>query len=359
MQNIDNDYYMQRCISLGLKGGKDVLSNPMVGAVLVHNDRIIGEGYHQKYGGPHAEVNAINNVKDIDKSLIAQSTLYVSLEPCCIFGKTPPCTQKIIDSGIKKVVIGCLDPNPHMNGKSLEILAAHGIEVLISNIGNEAKHLIKKFKANLQKRPYIILKWAQSFDGFLGHKNKQVWLTNELSKTLVHKWRTETDGILIGTNTALIDNPLLTARLFEGPQPKRIVIDRNLQLPSHLNLLSDGLPTIVLNSIKESSFENLTYIKLQDFSPDQIAQKLFQHGIYSLIVEGGKQVLQNFIDTNCWDEARIFKTKKTLSQSYNLQNLISVPHCNGRLISSAKLQNDDLTIIENQQKAMDILKNNL
>jgi diaminohydroxyphosphoribosylaminopyrimidine deaminase / 5-amino-6-(5-phosphoribosylamino)uracil reductase len=351
-QNIKDEHtqYMHRCITLGLKGGKYVLSNPMVGALLVHNDRIIGEGYHQKYGGPHAEVNAINSVKEIDRPFISQSTLYVSLEPCCIFGKTPPCTQKIIDSGIKKVVIGCLDPNPSMNGKSLEILASHGIEVIISNAENDAENLIKKFKANLQKRPYTILKWAQSYDGYMGHKHKQIWLSNQLSKTLVHKWRTEIDGILIGTNTALIDNPMLTARLYDGPQPTRIVLDRNLQLPSHFHLLSDGLPTIILNSHKESTSENLTYIALQDFSPELILQKLFQLGIYSLIVEGGKQVLKNFIESNCWDEARIIKTKEKLSHTYDDKYLITAPDCQGKFISSIMLQNDELTIIENQSK---------
>jgi diaminohydroxyphosphoribosylaminopyrimidine deaminase / 5-amino-6-(5-phosphoribosylamino)uracil reductase len=346
MTESENNYLL-RCIELATKGGKAVKTNPLVGAVIVYNDRIIGEGFHEFYGGPHAEVNALNSIVEKDKYDLSLATLYVSLEPCCNYGKTPPCTQMIINSNIKKVVIGCLDPNPEMNGKSIEILQSHGIKVdLISN-SKAAENLIRKFKANLQKRPYIILKWAQSFDGYLGHKSQQLWLSNQTSKTLTHKWRTEVDAILIGKNTALIDNPQLTARLYEGDNPVRVVIDRHLDLPAYLHLFSDGQATIVLNEVKEEKIGDIAYIKLDDSNPLSIVKKLFSLGLYSIIIEGGAKVLNSFIESGLWDEARVIKTGKKLSNDFHNDNLIAALNCFGIIHEERSLDDDKLTVIYN------------
>ncbi len=339
--------YILRCIELAKKGGKAVKTNPLVGAVIVYKDNIIGEGYHEKFGSPHAEINAFNSVKIADRQYLSSATLYVSLEPCCTYGKTPPCTQKIIDSGIKKIVVGCLDPNPDVNGKGVEILNSFGISVEMSVLNIEAENLIRKFKANLQRKPYIVLKWAQSFDGYLGHRSKQYWLTNQASKNLVHKWRTEVDAILIGKNTALIDDPQLTTRLYDGENPTRIVLDKHLELPANLKILSDGYKTIILNEVKNEIIGPLQYIKLDDFSAQNIANTLFSNGIYSLILEGGKKVLSHFIDTGIWNEARVFKTTERLTNEYQPNDLITAPQCAGKLKEKRNLDGDELVVMYN------------
>ncbi len=345
-----HDKYMLRCITLAKKGSGTVKANPLVGAVIVYKDRILGEGYHSYFGGPHAEVNAINSVQSEDLIHLPFATLYVSLEPCCIYGKTPPCTQKIIEVGIKKVVIGCPDPNPSINGKSIALLKANGINVEILEQSHEAENLIKKFKVNLQKRPYIILKWAQSFDGYIGHKAHQIWLTDQASKILVHKWRTEVDGILIGKNSAKIDNPQLTARLYNGENPVRIVLDQRLELSSSLQLFTDGNHTIVLNKIKNESIATLKYIKLDDFSPTSIANTLFLQDIYSVIIEGGSKLLGSFIEANLWDEARVFKTSKKLLDEFKHVELIPAPHCSGKLLQKSTVLTDELLIMQNDKQ---------
>lgn len=312
---------MERCIELARRGGGSVAPNPMVGAVLVHNNRIIGEGWHQQYGQAHAEVNCIASVKEADKSFISQSGLYVSLEPCSHFGKTPPCTDLIIRKKIPKVVIGCRDPFIEVDGKGIEKLKAAGIEVVPGVIEQECKELNKRFFTfHQQQRPYIILKWAQTADGFMASPNpsagggsapqrQRLFISNEYSNRLVHQWRSEEAAILVGTNTALADDPELTTRLWPGKSPVRLVADMNLRLPASLKLFDGSIKTIVFNTVKQEEKENLRFYKLEKnkkFIP-QLLEALYKLNILSVLVEGGATLLQSFIDEGTWDEARIIE----------------------------------------------------
>jgi diaminohydroxyphosphoribosylaminopyrimidine deaminase/5-amino-6-(5-phosphoribosylamino)uracil reductase len=308
---------MQRCLDLALNGMGTVSPNPMVGCVLVHEGKIIGEGFHRNYGGPHAEVYAINSVKDA--SLLSKATLYVNLEPCSHHGKTPPCADLIIEKGISEVVIACVDVNPTVAGKGIKKLQLSGIKVSTGLLETEAIELNKRFFTFHQKqRPYIILKWAQTLDGFIDVERKPgthaapTWITSDALKPLVHKWRTEEDAIMVGTKTVLMDNPQLTAREWSGKNPLRIFIDQHLQVPNDFHLLDGSTPTWVLCSTKPAHPANAEYIQM-DFSEDilmPLMDKLHQHGIQSLIVEGGLQLLQSFIDEGLWDEARVFTGHK-------------------------------------------------
>lgn len=338
---------MRRCFLLAEKAGKKVKSNPQVGAVLVHEDRIIGEGFHEIYGGPHAEVNAVNSVKDEDKALIKESTLYVSLEPCRITSKTPPCTDLILKNGIKKIVVSTTDPNPPMAGKSLLHLGAQGVDVTTGILEDDGQFLIAPFKQNLKKRPFITLKWAKSKDNFMGHQDKQVWLTNEYSKIAAHKIRAENDAIFIGTQTAVIDNPQLTTRLYPGSNPLRIVIDKDHKIPLSHHLLSDDYPTLALSQ-KVRSLENSSkkYIKVNFDKPDflmHLMQDLYEKGICRIMIEGGKRTLDGFIKNNLWDQAYIFKT------AIELKKGIKAPHCSGRLVSKTEFSEDQMVHIRNLQ----------
>lgn len=306
---------MQRCLALARKGAGRVAPNPMVGAVLVCNDRIIGEGWHEVFGGPHAEVNCIQSVAENDKDLIEQSTLYVSLEPCNHFGKTPPCTDLIIKYDIPKVVIACRDPFVEVNGKGIERLRDAGVEVITGVLEKEAIDCNKRFFTfHTRQRPFIILKWAQTADGWMGKKGgDRLLISNEYTNRLVHQWRGEEAAILVGTQTALADNPALTNRLSPGDNPIRLVIDRNLQLPAGLQVFDGAVKTIVFNIIKQEEAENLIYYKLNneiDLMP-QILKALYEMNILSVLVEGGAQTLQSFIDNNCWDEIRKIQSATT------------------------------------------------
>lgn len=307
-------HYMNRCIGLAKLGAGFVAPNPMVGAVLVHNDKIIGEGFHQKFGGPHAEVHCIRSVKEEDKNLISQSTLYVSLEPCSYFGKTPPCTDLVIQNKIPKVVIGCLDPNREVNGKGIEKLKAAGVEVEFGILENECKDLNKRFFTFQKKqRPYVILKWAQTSNGFLSSgTGKRLLISNEYSNRLVHKWRSEEASILVGTNTAMMDDPELTTRLWPGPSPMRLVLDINLRLPSDLKLFNHQVPAIIFNNVKHEETGSLIYYKIEKDGSliQQIINALYKLNILSVIAEGGAKLLQSFIDEAIWDEARVFSNKQ-------------------------------------------------
>ncbi len=320
---------MQRCLQLALLGAGNVAPNPVVGAVLVYDGKIIGEGYHRQYGGPHAEVNCIQSVAEADKGLIEKSTIYVSLEPCAHFGKTPPCADLIIRYKIRHVVIGCRDSfeavdarpnNAAGQGKGIERLMAAGIEVTVGILEKECRELNRRFFTFHEKqRPYIILKWAQSRDGkiapltaykggSLEHENpKRLMISNEFTNRFVHKWRTEEASILVGTNTALLDDPALTARLWPGKDPVRLVIDRELKLPMHLKLFDGSVKTIVFNYIKQSATENLVYHRLnkEEGIPVQIIAALYNMQLQSVMVEGGSKLLQSFIDEGSWDEARV------------------------------------------------------
>ena len=313
-QTVTQDEYMQRCLQLSKLGNGYTAPNPMVGAVLVYEGRIIGEGYHQHYGEAHAEVNCIRSVKEVDSALIQESTLYISLEPCAHFGKTPPCADLIIQNKIPKVVIGCRDPFPEVNGKGIEKLKAAGVETVVGIMEKECIELNKRFFAfYTNHRPYIILKWAQSSNGRLANADySRVFITNEFTNRLVHKWRSEESAILVGTNTALFDNPDLTNRNWEGRNPIRLVVDMDLRLPASLKLFNRQVKTIVFNSIKHEENDNLSYYQVTADVPlvHQIEHALYQAKIQSVLVEGGARLLQSFIDERIWDEARIITNEE-------------------------------------------------
>lgn len=314
--------YMQRCLQLALKGEGYTRPNPMVGAVIVHNNVIIGEGYHRKYGGAHAEVNAVNSVKN--PALLSQSTLYVSLEPCSHYGKTPPCAELIVSKKIPRVVVAVQDPNPHVAGNGIRLLREAGVEVTVGILEEEARELNRFFFINqLQHRPYIILKWAQSKDGFMDKKRTEddalapEILSNSITQTMVHKFRAAIQGIMVGTNTAILDNPHLTVRKWHGNNPVRIVTDRNLRIPSDNALFNENAPTFVFTEKKTREMthkENIRYITI-DFSSNinqQIMSYLYTEKIQSVLVEGGAKLLSSFIAENLWDEAFIEISEKHL-----------------------------------------------
>lgn len=304
---------MQRCIELAQKGAGYVAPNPMVGAVLVYEERIIGEGFHQVYGQDHAEVNCITSVKEEDRKFISQSVMYVSLEPCAHFGKTPPCADLIIQNKIPKVIIGCRDPFKEVDGKGIEKLKAAGVEIELGILENESKELNKRFFIfHTLHRPYIILKWAQSADGKIANGGERLLISNEVSNRLVHKWRSEEAAILIGTNTALMDDPSLTTRLWNGPSPVRLIVDMNLRLPASLTIFDREVRTIVYNTIKHEEDDNILYYQVtNDVSlVHQMMNALYQLKIQSVLIEGGARLLQSFIDEGMWDEIRTITNKQ-------------------------------------------------
>lgn len=312
-RNTEHEKYMRRCFELARKGiGKTGL-NPMVGSVIVRNGRIIGEGFHREYGGPHAEVNAINSVKD--QALLQESTIYVSLEPCAHFGKTPPCSLLIREKKIPRVVIAMMDPHPEVSGKGKTILEEAGIEVISGILEKEAKFLNRRFLVNqTSKRPYVILKWAQSSDGFIdklrkpGDPLEPNWITNQTSRMLVHKWRAEESGIIAGVNTVLTDNPALNVRDWTGKCPVRIVIDRKNRISENFKIKDDTEKTwIFTGEKKKGKGINTEYFTVnENFSLESFLKRLLTMGISSLIVEGGHFLLDHFISNDLWDEARVF-----------------------------------------------------
>ena len=310
MQNVELQY-MSRCLQLARNGADFVAPNPMVGAVIVCDDKIIGEGYHRRYGEAHAEPNAINSVQD--KSLLKRSTLYVSLEPCSHYGKTPPCADLIVSCGIPRVIVGALDPNPKVAGNGIAKLQQAGIDVSYGILAEECRELNKHFFTfQEKKRPYISLKWAQTRDGFIDYKRKNaekqpLTVSNELSKMLVHKQRAEHQAILIGTNTAVLDNPTLTVRHWQGQNPVRIVIDRNGRISEKANLFDGSVQTIVYTEKTMANKENLEFVRL-NFDENilkNILQNIYEHNINSVLVEGGAQTINAFIRQNIWDEASV------------------------------------------------------
>lgn len=320
------EQYMRRCFELAQLGLGRVRTNPLVGCVIVHENKIIGEGFHERYGEGHAEVNALNSVPLDLRPLLSASTLYVTLEPCFHFGKTPPCVNLVLQHKIPKVVISCIDPNPKVSGNSIRKLRANGVDVISGVLEEEGRFLARRFFTKVEKkRPYVILKYAQSKDGFIGKPNEQVWITGAISKKLVHKWRSEEAGILIGTNTALVDNPQLNNRLWSGNSPIRIVLDRMKRLPTSLKVLDGSQPTIVFTAKKEYdiSNKNTTYHTI-DFNKNNLKQVLailHEQKIMSIIVEGGQRVLDSFIQQNVWDEARVFEGNQYLGAGIKAPNL--------------------------------------
>ena len=343
-----HEKYMLRCIQLAKNGLGTTYPNPLVGSVLVYNNRIIGEGWHYRAGQPHAEVNAITSVSEAN--LLKESTIYVSLEPCSHFGKTPPCADLIIESGIKKVVVGSTDPNPKVAGRGIKRLMEAGCEVIVGVLEEECNELNKRFFTfHQKKRPYIFLKWAVTADGFiapkedLSNETKPVWITNEFSRQLVHKMRAEEQAILVGTNTVLQDNPSLTVRDWAGKNPLRIVIDRNLKIPQDFSVFDGVAKTIVFTEkeTKTSQFLDFEKIGFSEEIPQQICEALFLRNIQSVIIEGGSKTLQSFIEADLWDEAFVFNGKSNFGAG------IKAPIFKGVLFSEEQIKGDTLLIFKN------------
>ncbi len=346
--------YISRCIELAKNGLGTTYPNPLVGSVIVHNGKIIGEGWHKKSGEPHAEVNAVNSVKD--KSLLKESTIYVSLEPCSHFGKTPPCCDLIIENKIPNVIIGTVDPNIKVAGNGIKKLIDAGTNVTFGILETECNELNKRFFTfHKKKRPYVILKWAESQDGYIApleilrkalndNEQKPVWITNEFSRQLVHKWRSEEQAILVGTNTVINDNPKLDVRDWTGNNPIRIVLDPNNRIPKDYTIFDNQIKTIIIsNAILSTNQENVIFevIDFEQNPAQQILHVLYKHQIQSVIIEGGRQTLQTFIDEKIWDEARIFKGNNCFG------NGIKAPTIALKNTKKKSVNNDELIIARN------------
>lgn len=337
---------MHRALELASKGLGQVAPNPMVGCVIVCNGKIIAEGFHEQYGSAHAEPNAIKQASD---ELLKQSTLYVTLEPCSHFGKTPPCADLIISKGIKKVVVGNLDTNPLVSGKGIQKLKEAGIEVEHGILDKECRALNKRFFTFYEKkRPYVILKWAQTQDGFISRwplpQDKQDnWITGKESKELVHQWRSQEQAILIGYNTLINDNPLLTTRLAEGKNPIRLVLSRTIDLPTDLNIFNDDAKTIIFNPLKDEIKNNIEFVKIDwNKKAQEVLDYCFKNNISSIIIEGGTNTIYNFMNINAWDEAQVF-----VNPTKKFEHGISAPEINLSNISSIHVGNDLLYTIVN------------
>ena len=316
---VNHEIFMHRCLQLAKLGQGFVAPNPMVGAVLVHNKQIIGEGYHRTYGGPHAEVNCIQNaIANGFENLLNKSTIYVSLEPCAHFGKTPPCAELIINHKLPTVVIGCRDPFVEVDGRGVEKLKQAGISVIEGVLEQEAKDLNKRFFCFHQHhKPFVILKWAQTADGFIGNVgNERLMISNDITNRLVHQWRSQESAILVGTKTALKDNPQLTNRFWHGAHPVRLVTDFNNVLPGSHNIFSGEATTIIFNydrhtindRLKFSGLDKKRYwykLDAQRSSIIEMMEACYRLGIPGILVEGGARLQQSFIDENCWNEARV------------------------------------------------------
>ncbi|HLG33644.1 MAG TPA: bifunctional diaminohydroxyphosphoribosylaminopyrimidine deaminase/5-amino-6-(5-phosphoribosylamino)uracil reductase RibD [Bacteroidia bacterium] len=344
----EHDKYIQRCLELAASGLGNVAPNPLVGAVLVKDGKITGEGFHHRFGEAHAEVNAINSFLDSgNQDELSKAILYINLEPCNHHGKTPPCTVEIIKHKIPCIVIGCADPNPFVAGKGIEVLRAAGCEVVTGILEKESRELNRRFITyHTLKRPYIILKFAKSKDGFLAPENfknkEESWLTNEWSRKLVHKWRSEEQAVMIGTNTAITDDPLLTTRFWSGKNPVRIVIDRKLRLPDSLNIFNDAAPTIVFNELKNEMKDNLKYLKIDFTYPlEEMLHVLYIEEIQSVIIEGGVKLLNSFIKKNLWDEARVFTADKFFIKG------IKAPVIPLDAVAKENIDRDELLIFRN------------
>lgn len=316
--NLDEEY-MHTCLELAVKGLGSVAPNPMVGCVIAGDSGVLGEGYHEKFGGAHAEVNSLNSVDR--KASMDGATLYVNLEPCAHQGKTGPCTEAIIASGIKRVVIGCKDPNPEVNGKGIEKLKTAGIEVVTGVLERECTDVNKRFFTYHQKkRPYIILKWAQSADNFIDKKRtpkeERAKLTGEEADMMVHLWRSQEQAIMVGTGTVVMDNPKLTTRKVAGRSPARIVLDRTKRIPADSYVFDSTAPTIVFTEQSHGSSNGTEFIstKFDESLLPNILKELYSKNYQSLIVEGGEKLLRSFIVKDLWDEAKIFNSTQRLGE---------------------------------------------
>lgn len=334
-----DEIFMRRAFELALLGMGSVSPNPMVGCVIVHHNKIAAEGWHKQYGEAHAEVNAIDGV--MDKSLLKECTVYVNLEPCSHFGKTPPCADLLIKHRVKKVVIANLDSNPLVSSEGVKKIRAAGIEVITGVLEKEGRELNKSFFTAMEKqRPYILLKWAETSDGFIAHENfDSKWISNEYSRQRVHKWRTESDAVLVGTKTAFHDNPELNVRDWAGRNPVRIVLDRFLRLSEKLHVFDHKQKTICYNVLKHEEHHNLSRVRIgeENFMVD-VVKDLLKHKIQSVMVEGGTTTLQLFINAGLWDEARVFISERSFGKG------IKAPTLPGNLIHQESVFNDTLRI---------------
>jgi diaminohydroxyphosphoribosylaminopyrimidine deaminase/5-amino-6-(5-phosphoribosylamino)uracil reductase len=339
-----DERYMRRVIELAMLGSGNVSSNPMVGCVIVKDNVIIGEGYHERYGQPHAEVNAIQSVKD--KSQLEGATLYVNLEPCSHYGKTPPCAHLIVEHKIARVVFATIDPNPLVAGAGFEYLMSNGIEVIQGILEEEGRELNRRFLTFMEKkRPYIILKWAETADGFIAKENfDSKWISNDVSRRLVHKWRSEEDVVLIGTNTALYDNPRLNVRDWTGRNPVRAFIDKHLQVPEGAHLLDGTQETICYNYMEQDVRNLVEYVKVDpmDDMVDVIVQDMYVRKHLSLLVEGGTHLLKAFMKNGLWDEIRIFRSPNEFGSG------IESPIVRAKAFSHEMILDDELIVYRNK-----------
>lgn len=338
----EHEIFMKRCLQLAANGLGHTRTNPMVGCVIVKNNKIIAEGFHTGFGWPHAEVMAISRLEENEQ--IQDATLYVNLEPCSHYGKTPPCTNLILEKGFKKVVFSSTDPNPLVNGRGADLLRENGVEIIEGVLDKENRELNKRFFTfHEKKRPYIILKWAQSNDGWIAPENHKgsYRLTGNESDILVHKWRSTEAGILVGRKTVENDNPFLTVRHIHANNPVRIILDPDLKLNSDLNVFNNHSTTMVINHSEDSHNQNVRRRKASahEYLKDTM-RILHDEGINSVLVEGGFETLKSFIADNLWDEARIFNCP------VNLQKGINAPHINGKLVSKELIGKDELTILQ-------------
>lgn len=334
-----DEVFMRRALELALLGMGSVSPNPMVGCVIVHHNKIVGEGWHRQYGEAHAEVNAIASLAD--KSLLKECTVYVNLEPCSHFGKTPPCADLLIDHRVKKVVVANLDSNPLVASEGVKKLRDAGIEVITGILEKEGRELNKRFFTFMEKqRPYIMLKWAETSDGFIARENfDSKWISNEYSRQLVHKWRTENDAVLVGTKTAFHDNPELNVRDWSGRNPVRIVLDRFLRLSEKLHLFDHQQKTLCYNVLKHEEYNNLSRIRIgEENFIGEVVKDLVKQKVQSVMVEGGATTLQLFIDAGLWDEARVFVSDKDFGKGIKAASLP------GNLIHQESVFNDTLRI---------------
>ncbi|MEP1094926.1 MAG: bifunctional diaminohydroxyphosphoribosylaminopyrimidine deaminase/5-amino-6-(5-phosphoribosylamino)uracil reductase RibD [Cyclobacteriaceae bacterium] len=334
--------FMKRALELAELGRGYVSPNPMVGCVIVYENKIIGEGYHKRFGEAHAEVHALASVEN--QALIHESTAYVTLEPCAHHGRTPPCADLLVERGIKRVVIASSDPFVKVNGKGIQKLMDANIRVEMDVLRDEGDELNSRFMTFHEKnRPFVILKWAQTSDGFIARENfDSKWISNEKSRQLVHKWRSEEDAILVGTNTAIHDNPSLTVREWEGRNPTRILLDSNLEVDQDTNLFNREASTLIFNTSLEKEEGLNKWVKIEDITAKSILRKLHEQNIQSIIVEGGTQTLNSFIEEDCWDEARIFTASEKFGSG------ISAPKIEGKLIGEETFSGDILKTYRNK-----------
>lgn len=335
---IFEEKYMQRCLRLARKGAGNVAPNPMVGSVIVHKGKIIGEGYHRQYGEAHAEVNAINSVKN--KKLLNESTIYVNLEPCSHFGKTPPCANLIVKNQIPNVVIGCIDTFSKVAGSGIKILRKGGCNVQVGVLENEARELNRRFFTfHALKRPYIILKWAQTADGFIDIERTSetpiapFWITGTTEKHHVHKWRSNETAIMVATNTIEKDNPGLTTREWYGKSPLRVLLDRKLRITEAFKIYDNSVKTLIFNEIKHCLAGKTEFIKFESGANYEdifrlVFDELYKRNIQSVIVEGGAFLQNRLIEHKFWDEARVFVGEKTFGRGKKAAKIRQKAHKN-------------------------------